>query len=299
VRIEMEPRFHAAVAAVRSGDLEQFKAALKADPSLATARSSQSHSTLLYCVALDGNGKPNNVEMARILVDAGAPIDGPLVAAASIDNAPVAELLLDRGAAIDGNGRWSPIEEALYWNSRDTLALLLKRGARVRNLRVAAGLGRTDLMADFFDDRGALKPAAGSIEWPFGSLEQIERSNHDARTKRELTHRMRTWPQDPQGIIDNAFVYACMHGHLEAAELLLEKGAAIDAIPGGFDFAGTGLHYAAHNGHHAMTEFLLERGADPRIKDTKVSSDAAGWAEHAGHTEIAELLRRAAPKRTN
>ena len=186
----MEPRFQTAVAAVRSGDLEQFKAALTADPSLATARSSQSHATLLQCVALDGNGKPNNAEMARILVDAGVPIDGPLVAAASINNAPVAELLLDRGAAIDGNERWSPIEEALYWDSRDTLALLLKRGARVRNLRIAAGLGRTDLIAGFFDDSGALKPAAGRIEWPFGSLEQIEHSNHDARTKRELADRI-------------------------------------------------------------------------------------------------------------
>ena len=288
----MDPKFQTAVAAVRSGDLELFKAALEADPSLATARSSQSHSTLLYCVALDGNGKPNNVEMARILVDAGAPIDGPLVAAASINNAPVAELLLDRGAAIDGNGRWSPIEEALYWESRDTLALLLKRGARVRNLRIAAGLGRTDLIAGFFDDSGALKPAAGRIEWPFGSPEEIERSNHEPRIKRELADRIRAWRQDRQGVIDNAFVFACMHGHIEAAELLLEKGAAIDAIPGGFDFAGTGLHYAAHNGHRAMVEFLLERGADPSIKDTKVKSDPAGWAEHAKHTEIAELLRR-------
>ena len=295
----MEPRFQAAVAAVRAGDLEQFEAALKADPALATARSAQSHPTLLQCVALDGKGKPSIIEMARILVDAGARIDGPLVAAASIDNAPVAELLLDRGAAIDGNDRWSPIEEALYWESRATLALLLKRGARVRNLRIAAGLGRTDLIAGFFDASGALKPTAGTIEWPFGSLEQIERSNHDARTKHALANRIRAWRQDRQGIVDNAFVYACMHGHIGAAELLLEKGAAIDAIPGGFDFAGTGLHYAAHNGHRAMVEFLLERGADPSIKDTKVNSDAAGWAEHAGHTEIAELLRRGAPKKKN
>jgi ankyrin repeat protein len=295
----MEPKFHTAVAAVRTGDLEQFKAALKADPSLATARSSQSHSTLLQCVVLDGNGKPNNVEMARILTDAGAPIDEPLVAAASIDNAPIAELLLDRGAAIDGNGRWSPIEEALYWNSRDTLALLLKLGARVRNLRIAAGLGRTDLIAEFFDKSGALTPEAGRIEWPFGTLEAIERSNHEPRTKRALADRIRTWSQDRQGVVDNAFVYACMHGHVEAAGLLLEKGAAIDAIPGGFDFAGTGLHYAAHNGHRAMVEFVLERGADPNIKDTKVNSDAAGWAEHAGHTEIAERLRRAEAKDTS
>jgi len=292
----MDPKFQAAVAAVESGDLEKFIAALAADPSLATARSARSHSTLLQCVALSGNGKPNNVEMARILIEAGARIDEPLVAAASINNVPVAELLLDRGAAIDGSGNWSPIEEALYWNSRDTLALLLTRGARVRNLRVAAGLGRTDLIASFFDRDGALRPEAGSISWPFGSIDAIERSNHDEPVKRELANRIRAWRQDRQGIVDNAFVYACMHGHIDAAELLLEKGAAINAIPGGFDYAGTGLHYAAFNGHRATVEFLLQRGADPAIKDAKIGATAADWAEHARRTEVVELLRRAAPK---
>jgi ankyrin repeat protein len=292
----MDAKFDAVVAAVRSGDLEKFRAAVEADPSLATARSSRSHPTLLQCVVLDGKDKPNNVEMARILVERGARLDEPFVAAASIDNVRAAKLLLEHGAAVDGTGGWSPIEEALYWNSRDVLALLLERGAHVRNLRIAAGLGRTDLIADFFDRNGALKPEAGGVDWPFGSLKAIERSNHDQTVKRELADRVRAWSQDRQGIIDNAFVYACMHGHVDAAELLLEKGAAIDAIPGGFDYAGTGLHYAAFNGHRAMVEFLLQRGADANVKDTKVDSDAAGWAAHAGRSEIVELLKRAAPR---
>jgi ankyrin repeat protein len=245
----MDVRFQQVAAAVRSGDLDAFTRALSGDRSLATARSSRSHPTLLQCVALDGNGKPNNIEMAKLLIDAGAPLDEPLVAAASIDNAAIARLLLDHGAAVDGTGGWSPIEEALYWNSRQTLALLLERRARVRNLRVAAGLGRTNLIAAFFDSDGTLKPEAGRIDWPFGSLDAIERSNHGESVKHELANRMRSWSQDRQGIVDNAFVYTCMHGHVDTAELRLEKGAAIDAIPSGFDFAGTGLHYAAMNGH--------------------------------------------------
>jgi ankyrin repeat protein len=82
-----------------------------------------------------------------------------------------------------------------------------------------------------------------------------------------------------------------MHGHIDAAKLLLEKGAEINAIPGGFDFAGTGLHYAALNGHRPMVQFLLDHGADRDIKDTKVHSTPAGWAEHGGHTELLDLLR--------
>ena len=251
----MDARFQRAAAAVRSGNLEEFRTIVEADPQLVTARSSRSHPTLLQCVALDGKGKPNNVEMARILVDRGAQLEAPFVAAASINNVPVAELLLERGAAIDGAGGWSPIEEALYWNSRDTLALLLRRGARVRNLRIAAGLGRTDLIAQFFDHDDELKPEAGRIDWPFGSFDAIEGSNHDESVRRELADRVRSWSQDRQGVINNAFVYACMHGHVDAAKLLLEKGAAINAIPAGFDFAGTGLHSAALNGHRAMVEF--------------------------------------------
>ena len=286
----MDAKFHPAMAAIRLGNLERFKTLVAADPSLATARSTRSHPTLLQCVALDGNDKPDNVEMAEVLVAAGAELNEPLIAACSINNRAVAALLLDRGAAIDGAGGWSPLEEALYWNSRDVIALLLERGAGVQNLRIAAGLGRTDLIENFFDAAGSLKPEAGQIDWPWRDLEAIANSNHDAAGKQSLGDRVKSWSQDRQGIVNNAFVYACMHGHVDAARLLLEKGAEINAIPGGFDFAGTGLHYAALNGHRPMIEFLLAHGADKTLKDTKVGSTAAGWAEHGGHTGLHTLL---------
>jgi ankyrin repeat protein len=290
----MDAKFQPAIAAIRSGDLETFKALVGQDPTLATSRSSMSHPTLLQCVALEGKGdgkdKPNNVEMARVLIDAGAELNEPLVAAASIDNRAVAELLLDHGASIDGTGGWSPIEEALYWNSKDVVALLLERAAAVQNLRTAAGLGRTDLIEGYFNPDGSLRPEAGKINWPWGGLETIVCSNFDQTGRQKLADRVNEWSQDRQGIINNAFVYACMHGHIEAARLLLQHGAEINVVPGGFDYAGTGLHYAALNGQRAMVEFLLQQGADREVKDTKVGSDAAGWAEYGGHPELRDLL---------
>ena len=286
----MDKKFHSAIEAMRAADVEKLRALLVADPSLATSRSSKSHPTLLQALVLDGKDKPKNVEMVQVLIDAGADLNEPLVAAASIDNRAAAELLLDRGAAIDGAGGWSPLEEALYWNSRNTLALLVERGARVQNLRIAAGLGRTDLIESYFDADGSLKSEAGRIDWPFGHLDRIACSNQDPAGKQSLTDRIKEWSQDRQGIINNAFVYACMHGHIDAAKLLLDKGAEINVIPGGFDYAGTGLHYAALNGHRAMAEFLLAHGADRTLKDTKVGSTAAGWADHGGHPELRELL---------
>ena len=268
----MDPRFHPAIAAIKSDDLEGFRALIAEDPSLATARSTVSHPTLLQCLVLDGKDRANKLAMAEILLDAGAEIDGPFCAAASIDNVGAAELLLDRGAAVNGTGGWSPLEEALYWSSDGTTALLLERGASIHNLRIAAGLGRTDLIESFFTPDGSLKPEAGKINWPFD-------------------HLKRSWANRPQDIVNNAFVFACVHGHIDAAKLLLQKAAQINAIPEGFDYAGTGLHYAALNGHRAMTEFLLEAGADPDIRDPKVGGTAAGWAEHGGFPELSEYLK--------
>ena len=228
--------------------------------------------------------------MVQFLIDAGADLNEPLGAAASINNRPAAELLIDHGAAIDGTGGWTPLEEALYWNSRDVIALLVERGAKVQNLRTAAGLGRTDLIESYFNADGTLKPEAGQINWPWGSLQSIAQSNHDPAGKQSLSDRVNSWSQDQQGIVNNAFVYACMHGHIAAAELLLNKGAEINVIPGGFDYAGTGLHYAAMNGHRAMVEFLLAHGADRNIKDTKVGSTPAGWADYGGHPELLVVL---------
>jgi ankyrin repeat protein len=260
--------------AIKAGDADQLRALIQADPALATARSSCSHPTLLQCLVLDGRDSPRQVEMARILVDAGADVNAPLVAAAGMNNAVAIGYLLDRGGAIDGTGGWSPLEEALYWNSQRARDLLLQRGASIRNLRIAAGLGRVDVMRTFFNADGSLRPEAGGVDWPWENR----------------SPKMASFNQERQGIIDNALVYACMHGHLDAAAFLLDQGAQLNTIPGGFDYSGTALHYAAFNGQRAMVDFLLARGADVEIKDTKIGQTPASWADHAKHPEIRDVL---------
>lgn len=287
----MDAKFHPAIVAIKSGDLEGLRALLDQDPSLATARSSRSHPTLLQCLALEAIDVPNKVEMAQLLIEAGADINGALGAAACIDNVEIAALLLDCGAAINGTGSWSPLEEALYWNNQRVIDLLLERGASVDNLRMAAALGRIDLIESFFNSDGTLKPQVGKIDWPFGELQD---SNLNCNIKDELQAKVTQWSNDPRDIINNAFVYACMHNQIDAARLLLKKGAQIDAIPPGFDYAGTGLHYAALNGHRGMIEFLIQKGANPSIRDTKVNSTPAGWADHGGHTDLTQYLDQVA-----
>src|SRR6185369_5338232 len=104
----MDAKFHPAHAAVKADDLQRLLDLVRADPTLATSRSSRSHPTLLQCLVLDATNSANKLAMARLLVDAGAELNGPLSACASCDNVEVAELLLDSGAAVNGAGGWSP-----------------------------------------------------------------------------------------------------------------------------------------------------------------------------------------------
>jgi len=270
----VDAKFHPSVEAINAGDVDRLRALIEADPALATSRSSSSHPTLLQCLVLDARELPNQIEMARILIDAGAAVNEPLVAAAGSNNAAGVAYLLDRGAAIDGTGGWSPLEEALYWNGGDVRDLLLERGAKIRNLRIAAGLGRLDVMQTFFDSDGTLRPEAGNVNWPW----------------EQGLPQFASFRQDRQGVIDNALVYACMYGHLDAAAFLLDRGAELNTIPGGFDYSGTALHYAASNGQRAMVDLLLARGADASIKDSKIGQTAAAWADYAEHPDIRDLL---------
>src|SRR6266571_5327012 len=107
----MDVKFLPAIAAIKAGDLDRFKELVRQDPSLATTRSTTSHPTLLQCLVLQAGEPPNHIEMAKVLIDAGAELNAPFSACGSCDNVQAAALLLDRGAAIDGTGGWSPLEE--------------------------------------------------------------------------------------------------------------------------------------------------------------------------------------------
>ena len=117
--------------------------------------------------------------------------------------------------------------------------------------------------------------ASGEIAWPFGSSKLPE----DIR-------------RDPEQIINNALVYAAAWGHSDAVEFLLDHGAALNAIPAGFDYAGTPLHYAALNGRRETVTQLLRHGADVAIPDPKIGKLAEDWASHGGHEDLADYLRQ-------
>ena len=118
-----------------------------------------------------------------------------------------------------------------------------------------------------------------------------------------------------------ALHFACYFGPPEAARLLLEKGAAVDAVAGNpmrvmpLHSAASArkleaarlllehgapvnarqqggwapIHAAAQNGDRAMVELLLGQGADPKLANDDGKTPAM-VAKEKGHGEIAALL---------
>ena len=274
----MPEAFETAVDAIVSGDLDTVQVMLHADPELVRARSARSHhATLLHYIAANGvederqRTPPNAVEIAKLLLDAGAEVDAlaemygarcttlsMLVssdppAAAGLQEA-LTETLLDYGAALEGPGtKWqSAVLTALAFGHLATAELLARRGASL-NFEMLAGLGRLD------------------------------------ETARLLPHA------DPESR-QIALALAAQHGQTAVVRLLLDAGADPDRFnPEGFHSHSTPLHQAVWSNHLDAVRLLVGRGARIDVKDTIHDGTPLDWAIYGERTEIAEYLRSCAP----
>jgi uncharacterized protein len=143
---------------IRSGDLEGLQRVMRDHPELVTARIEgrrRPGSRTVLHLATDWPGFfPNGPDMVRALVAAGADINAtteaqspetPLHWAASSDDADVAEALVDAGADLEVAGgsiaEGTPLVNAVGYACWQVAHLLVRRGARVDRLWVAAGVG--------------------------------------------------------------------------------------------------------------------------------------------------------------
>ncbi len=197
----------------------------------------------------------------------------PLHWAAELDHCDVARMLLDAGADLEATTSWgaTPLDWAATMGSSKVADLLLARGAQGMNLVTAASLGKLEFVCKFLDSGAPLVSLAAR-----------------ALPKEPNDH----WPADSArmkgDVISDAFYGACRNGHTAVAELLLARGASINAKG---VFGGTALHWAAINGHKDTVAFLVAHGADLSIRDSKFDSTPEGWAAEGQYDEIRELLR--------
>jgi len=285
-------RFEAAVDAVVAGDLPTLQALLRADSELVRARSRRvTHfdppvhgATLLHYVAANGvegyrqRTPANAVEVARTLLRAGAEVDALanlyggqcttmslLVSSCHPANAglqvALAETLLDFGASLEGvgEGRWiSPLMTALVFGYRDTAEALVRRGAPVRDLPTAVGLGRLEdarrmlAVADSESRHralalGALLGRAETVRLLLDAGEDPNRNN-------------------PEGMHSGAtpLHHAAFHGHLKVVELLVSHGARLDLKDS--TYQGTPLGWAQHAGQREIADFLRAQMAETPAK---------------------------------
>ena len=260
--------FERAADAVVEGNLAGLDELLAKDPDLVRTHSARKHhATLLHYVAANGvedfrQKTPSNaVEVAMRLLDAGAAVDALadtygkdlyqttmnlLVssthpAAAGLQSALV-EVLLDHGAAIDGlAGDSSPLATALAFGYRDAADTIVRRGATISNVSLAAAVGRLDLVRELVVDRTTLS-----------RMEPLK-----------VPHWIRI-PPDAAGQIALSLVVACRFSRPEVARYLLDLGvdpAAADAD------RMTALHWASAAGLIDVMKMLIAKGAPLEVRN--------------------------------
>ena len=89
-------------------------------------------------------------------------------------------------------------------------------------------------------------------------------------------------------ILDGLLLHlAAQEGHKEIAELLIAKGADLNAKTVG---EWTPLHSAASKGQKEIVELLIAEGAD--VNEMSFGNTPLYWATHYKYSEIADLLRK-------
>ena len=246
------------------------------------------------------------VQVAEFLIEIGAELElkstergfTPLAYAAQRGSLHLATLLVEAGADVDTRDRGD--RTPLHHGNVEIAKMLLANGA---DLHAADGGGRNALFTAAF----------GSPEYPRFLLEQGLEIGGDPSGKERSDSALHfsILGGDPQTITlfleagapleardRNGLTplqLAVSRGVAAAVDVLLERGAAIDAtIPG---FERTVLHLAAASGQTEVVRTLLEGGADRSAGDSRGKTALALAADY-GHAEVAALLagEKKAPK---
>ena len=299
--------FMRAYAALEAGDGAGLAGLLDRHPGLVAARGTNGNDLI---------GMAGSVELVRLLLDRGAdPNRGndygwtKLHQAGYANRPELARVLLAAGARIDLSARGdggTPLVAALFWGHREVAPLL---GLEPGNLRVAAGLGLPQLVADLAGTtaagarRGFYRPHGGFPAWrPSDDPQEVldEALVWAAKSDRvcvlaPLVELGANLEADPYR--GTALGWAAANGRVASIRELVALGASPDTRASfggpGHGEGVTALHLAAQSGRSEAAQALLELGADPTVRDTLHDATPAGWADFAGNPELAARLREA------
>jgi ankyrin repeat protein len=274
-----EVRFEEAVEAVIDGEVDALRSMLRAHPELSRERSSRAHrATLLHYIAANGvegyrqRTPPTAVEITKMLLDAGADVDAAAnmydsqctTMSMLVSSAPpataglqtrLAETLLDYGAALDGPGpKWqSSLMTALAFGYIDTARALVRRGAPVKTLEAAAGIG-------LLDDAQRLLPGAAA-DSRHAALALAAQHGHGGVVSLLLDAGEDPSRYNPEGFHGHStpLHQAVWSDHLDVVRTLVERGARLDVRD--TVYGATPLGWAEYGGRTAIAEYLRSHDA--------------------------------------
>lgn len=280
---------------------------------------------LLACHAATGElalppvrDRHDQVRAVELLVSAGADPSladsggwSPLHVAAMVGHVPLARLLVEAGAPLVGRllgaEGGSPLSLALFYGQRE-VAEVLASPPVPDNLRAAAALGR-DLERFLQGDRLVPQAREGlDFYRPLDLFPPWERTLE----RQEVLDEALTWAArngrvgSMQRLVElGADVNACPYrgtpltwsmyrDEVPAARWLLAHGADPDLR---HDFGGTehgrgavAMHLAAQYGNLDCLRLLLEHGARTDVRDRAFEGTPLDWARYGGAAGAVELL---------
>jgi len=166
------------------------------------------------------------------------------------------ETLVDFGAAVEASGspKWgSPLMTALAFGYQSAAEALVRRGARVDNLAVAAGLGR-------LADAEQLLPSADP-ESRHRALALAAQHGHVEIVRLLLDSGEDPSRYNPDGNHPHStpLHQAIWAGHDAVVRLLVERGARLDMKD--TVYQGTPLGWAIYGGKTEIEKYLRAQGA--------------------------------------
>lgn len=230
----------------------------------------------------------NNLEIARILIQAGANVRAvtrvgavtPLSLAATNGNAALIDALLDGGAAANeaaSNGT-TVLMTAAASGSIDAVRTLLDHAANVNAkegahgqtaLMFAAGKNRGDVIrlllargADWRVTTNVVKLERPRVDEDGNPLSPSAGGEAAVKRPAGLGGFAKGAAATVMGGM-TALLFAARDGHIEAARALVDGGAGVNQVSAGEQ--SSPLVIAICNGHYDLAKYLLDHGADPNI----------------------------------